>query len=170
MDPLWLYLTFTAIPLYTANASAMLFGGKTPIDRGRILWDGQPLLGKGKTWKGTGMGIIIGTISGMIIQYFFPALVHSLTPNYLLYTFLLSTGALLGDMVGSFIKRRMKLKPGQPAHILDQLDFVVGGLVLGVGVLVPNLTGMLLLIMITPFVHLAFNRFAYIIKIKSVPW
>lgn len=170
MDPLWSFLIFTAAPLYTANASAMLFGGKTPLDFHRTFSDGQPIFGKGKTWKGTGMGILIGTFTGFILGYFFPLFTTTVSNEYVLYAFLLSLGAILGDVVGSFIKRRLKMKRGDPAHILDQLDFVVGGVLLSIMVSKPDWTGLILLIMITPFMHLAFNRIAYYIGIKSVPW
>ena len=64
MDAFWIYLFFTAFPLYMTNATAMLFGGKTPIDGNKTMKDGQPILGKGKTWKGTIMGTLIGLVSG----------------------------------------------------------------------------------------------------------
>ena len=39
--------------------------------------------------------------------------------------FLLGFGALLGDALGSFIKRRMGIGRGKPAPILDQIDFLI---------------------------------------------
>lgn len=170
MDPLWVYLFFTAFPLYMANASAMIFGGKTPIDSNKNWRDGRPIFGKGKTWKGTGMGVLIGTFVGFLLEYFFPALAFQVSNEYVAYAFLLSVGAIVGDMVGSFVKRRMNISRGQPAHVLDQLDFVVGGVLFSIAISKPQWTGLILLIMITPFMHLAFNRLAFMLKIKNVPW
>ncbi len=170
MAELWLGLLLTAFPLYVANASAVVFGGKTPIDFNRIWPDGKPILGKGKTWKGLGMGILIGTFAGGFVLYFFPFLAADVAPNYLGYAFLLSAGALLGDIAGSFIKRRMGLHRGQAAHFLDQLDFVLGGLLLSLLIHPPAWTIFLVLIMVTPFMHMAFNRLAYLLGLKSVPW
>lgn len=170
MDPLWIYLFFTALPLYMANASAMVFGGKTAIDGNRNWGDGRPILGKGKTWKGTGMGVLIGTFTGFLLEYFFPLLTFQVSNEYVAYAFLLSLGAIMGDLVGSFIKRRMNIQRGQPAHVLDQLDFVVGGVVFSIAISKPEWTGLILLIMITPFMHLAFNRLAFMLGIKNVPW
>lgn len=116
------------------------------------------------------MGILIGSFTGLLLNYFFPHYAVMVSLNYLEYAILLSIGAILGDIIGSYIKRRIKMKRGQPAHVLDQLDFVVGGLTLGLLVSIPNWTGILLLIMITPFMHMAFNRLAFSLKIKNVPW
>lgn len=170
MLELWAALVLTAIPLYVANASAVLFGGKTPVDGNRLWSDGRPILGKGKTWKGTGMGILSGTFVAGLSLYFFPVQAMELSSDYLLFAFLLSTGALVGDMVGSFLKRRGGLQRGQAAHLLDQLDFVIGGLLLGSLISPPSWTVALLLVMITPFMHVVFNRLAYFLGLKSVPW
>lgn len=170
MDAFWVYLSLTAFPLYVANASAVVFGGKTPIDGNRVMRDGQPIFGKGKTWKGTLGGIAAGSLAGVLLAYFFPHYAGIITPNYIPYAILLSIGAMAGDMIGSFIKRRMRIKSGQPAHLLDQLDFVVGGLVFGTLITLPNFTGMIILVMVTPFIHALFNRLAYMLHLKSVPW
>lgn len=170
MDSLWIYLFFTALPLYVANSSAMVFGGKTPIDGNKNWGDGRPIFGKGKTWKGTGMGVLIGTFVGLLLGYFFPQLTQLVSNEYVVYAFLLSAGGLVGDIAGSFVKRRMNMPRGSPAQILDQLDFVVGGVLFSIAFSTPNWTGLILLVMITPFMHLAFNRLAYMLGIKSVPW
>ncbi|MBM3282400.1 MAG: CDP-2,3-bis-(O-geranylgeranyl)-sn-glycerol synthase [Candidatus Diapherotrites archaeon] len=170
MDPLWIHLFLTALPLYVANSSAMVFGGKTPIDGNRNWSDGRPIFGKGKTWKGTGMGVLIGTFVGLLLWYFFPVYTQLVSSEYVAYVFLLSTGGLVGDIVGSFIKRRMNMPRGHPAQILDQLDFVVGGVLFSVAFSTPNWTALILLVMITPFMHMTFNRLAYMIGMKSVPW
>ncbi len=83
----------------------------------------------------------------------------------------LSTGAMLGDLAGSFIKRRLKLAPGQPLPILDQLDFLAGSLALaalfGYTVGLAELSALLLL---TPPIHLATNTAAYILGLKDKPY
>lgn len=170
MVELWVYLLFTALPLYVSNASAMVFGGKTPIDFNFNWIDKNPIFGKGKTWKGAGMGILLGTFSGFVAGYFFPNLTQTLQTDYLWYAFLLSVGSIAGDMAGSFIKRRMNIKRGDFVPLLDQLDFVIGGLATSLIVLTPNIVHVLLLIIITPVIHRLSNIIAYILKMKQVPW
>ncbi|MDP2666845.1 MAG: CDP-2,3-bis-(O-geranylgeranyl)-sn-glycerol synthase [Candidatus Diapherotrites archaeon] len=170
MPALWVYLFLTAAPLYLANSSAMVFGGKTPIDFHLTWRDGRPIFGMGKTWKGAGMGILVGTFSGFLLHYLFPAFTHGISPEYVTYSFLLSFGAIAGDAIGSFIKRRLNLKSGHPAPLLDQLDFVIGGLVFGLFLYVPTPLEAGILLLITPTLHSLFNRLAFMLKIKSVPW
>ena len=42
---------------------------------------------------------------------------------------LIPLGALLGDLTGAFIKRRLGIQPGGLLPIVDQIDFVVGAVV-----------------------------------------
>ena len=119
------YVIYFMLPAYLANVSALTFGGGTPLDFGREFRDGRRILGDGVTWRGTiigtGIGTAIGILQGIIAgDIFYGALLG----------FSLGLGALLGDAAGSFIKRRINIGRGRPAPILDQLDFVVGALLL----------------------------------------
>ena len=109
----WLIkMALLVAPLYITNSSAMLFGGRTPLDFGRKFFDQKPLLGKGKTIKGTLLGFVAGMLAIIIIDYFLHDFTVILTSDYLWYGFLVCAGAILGDLAESFIKRRLNLKPG----------------------------------------------------------
>jgi CDP-2,3-bis-(O-geranylgeranyl)-sn-glycerol synthase len=41
---------------------------------------------------------------------------------------LLSSGALVGDALKSFLKRRLRIKPGETFFIFDQIDYILGAL------------------------------------------
>ncbi|HLC92815.1 MAG TPA: CDP-2,3-bis-(O-geranylgeranyl)-sn-glycerol synthase [archaeon] len=157
-------------PMYFANSSAMLLGGKTPLDLGKKFPDGRPIFGKGKTFKGFFFGTLIGTLAAFVINLLFEAQVASLLPDYMLLGFLLSLGAILGDMAGSFLKRRIGMAPGKPAFFLDQLDFVAGGILLGLPVYVPGIAQIAVMAAVTLVVHRLSNYFAYKINLKKVPW
>ncbi|NOZ76874.1 MAG: CDP-archaeol synthase, partial [Euryarchaeota archaeon] len=95
--------------------------------------------------------------------------------RWMAVSFLLAFGALVGDAAGSFIKRRLNMKRGAPAPLLDQLNFVVGGLVFASFILpmgVPPMTPeyWIALFVITPIGHLAVNYTGYQLKMKDVPW
>ncbi len=145
------------LPAYVANTLPGIFGGGMPLDMNRRFIDGRPLLGRGVTVRGTLTGITGGTAVG------------ALQGNVVL-GFLLSTGALAGDAAGSFLKRRLGLERGAPVPLLDQLNFVVGALLLASTVARIPLDYVLVLLVVTPAGHLAVNRLGYLLKIKDVPW
>jgi CDP-2,3-bis-(O-geranylgeranyl)-sn-glycerol synthase len=116
------------------------------------------------------MGILLGTFSGLLLWNFFPAQALSLSADYPSYAFVLAFGAIAGDMAGSFLKRRISIERGKQAPLLDQLDFVIGGLVLGLFYFQPDVVQVLVLMLITPLIHNLSNRVAFILKLKNVPW
>jgi CDP-2,3-bis-(O-geranylgeranyl)-sn-glycerol synthase len=91
----------------------------------------------------------------------------------------LAFGALLGDLAGAFLKRRMHKPRGAKAPALDQYDFVVGALLMSLAIAgwsVPRffsgdaLLGLLAIILITPALHRAVNVVGYRIGQKREPW
>jgi len=80
----------------------------------------------------------------------------------------LGGGAIIGDACGSFIKRRIKIERGRPAPIMDQLDFVVGALVFASLVVYIPFNMIILIIIITVFLHLGANIIAYLFGMKDV--
>ena len=97
-------------PAYLANTIAVLTGGKYPIDQGKFHSDGNRILGDGKTWS----GLIGGTIGGVIVGYGIMFFINEYIWESIniLILFLLSFGALFGDMTASFYKRRQNLRRG----------------------------------------------------------
>jgi CDP-2,3-bis-(O-geranylgeranyl)-sn-glycerol synthase len=88
----------------------------------------------------------------------------------------LSLGAMAGDIVASFFKRRMGMERGAALFLVDQLDFVIGSwaltLLLAPGWFTENFTPMVLFIVliITPILHRVTNIIGYKIKAKKEPW
>ncbi|MDD3265460.1 MAG: CDP-archaeol synthase, partial [Dehalococcoidales bacterium] len=109
------------LPPYIANMAPAVWGGGPSLDGGRLFFDGKRLFGKGKTTKGAIVGILAGVIISLLqhIALPFPSLGYAL-----LRGFLLGTGAIGGDIFGSFIKRRLNIESGDSAPLLDQLDFM----------------------------------------------
>lgn len=169
---LWIML-----PAYVPNPVAALCGGGTPIDLQRNFSDGNRIFGDGKTWRGLFTGIITGILTGIILIWiagqFPPA---SLPEHTYRSVALLSIGALLGDLVKSFFKRRLGKDRGAKWPIADQYDLVAGAfLLLLVGDpawLFANvtLTLFIIILIITPVLHRASNIIGYMFKVKEVPW
>jgi CDP-2,3-bis-(O-geranylgeranyl)-sn-glycerol synthase len=123
-------------PAYAADVVPVLAKGHwpalaRPVDGGRS-FRGQPIFGSHKTWR----GMLTGTAAGMLV-YEIQALLHHLGPlrslalidystHAVLPGVLLGFGALLGDLVKSFFKRRIGIGPGRSWLVFDQLDFFFG--------------------------------------------
>ncbi|HDD42302.1 MAG TPA: CDP-archaeol synthase, partial [Nitrososphaeria archaeon] len=83
-------------------------------------------------------------------------------------------GTILGDIFGSFVKRRLGLKRGQPAPGLDQLGFVCFALALSIAVYgIPawlDAATLISLLLITAFLHVGTNYLAYLLGLKREPY
>lgn len=151
------------LPAYVANSSALLLGGGRPVDGGRK-FRGKRILGDGKTVRGLVAGVSVGSLAGVGLSLLF---------NDLLFFplgIVLSVGALSGDLVASLLKRQLGIKRGGLVPLLDQLDFVFGAVILGSFIKVPALNVLLVILILTPFVHLFTNLVAYLFGLKKDPW
>ncbi|MBO3839651.1 MAG: CDP-2,3-bis-(O-geranylgeranyl)-sn-glycerol synthase [Thermoproteota archaeon] len=146
------------IPAYFANAFALVFKGKKQIDFGKNFIDGKPVFGSGKTFRGFFLGMATGVIAGI------------LTGTPLLPSFLISLGALLGDLMGAFVKRRLSIRPGDPAPVLDQFDFMLGAIIFSQSWTRLDPRSIIIVMALTPLLHLVSNTVAFLLKIKKVPW
>ena len=81
---------------------------------------------------------------------------------------MLGFGALLGDALGSFLKRRLGIGRGKPAPILDQLDFLIVALIMVAPFVHLNLLFIVIAIVLTLAIHLVANGGAYLLGLKDV--
>ena len=174
VEALWIIL-----PAYAANGLVPLIGLKTglhPIDGGRSR-NGKRILGDGKSWEGLIAGAVIGMVIGIVQMLAFPLLPWGVSPVPLeivamspLLGFLLGFGAMVGDIAASFFKRRIGMKRGGSAPILDQDDFVVGALVFAALLVFVKAEWFVLLLILTPIFHYFASFIGYKVKIKKTPW
>jgi len=168
------YALFFIFPAYAANAVPVILGGGRSIDGGRKMADGMPIFGSHKTVRGFASGIIAGTLTGIaetaLLQFELP-------PDFVLpfqFTvwlgFMISLGALTGDLVHSFVKRRIGITEGAPLPVADQLDFVLGALLFSFIVSPPRLITIIIILAITLPIHLLTNFLAYVVGAKKNPW
>jgi len=183
IDALWFILPAyfaNSIPVNVSKIKMLEWLGK-PIDESREFL-GHRIFGDGKTWRGLFFGVAGGTLAGLIQQNIHldaQVFLRSLLGNSLLtlpqmtveLAFILALGALLGDMVASFIKRQSGLERGDPAPLLDQLDFVFGAVFLSwLLIRSINYERFYALIIITPVIHVIGNIIAWMLKLKKSPW
>ena len=199
-------------PAYLANTGAMLFGKwipdatglpKIPIDQGRNWYDGNRILGDGKSWNGLLGGSFVSALL-MLTSHtlweersfenskpfvdpleltnesdWFWMFNDSLTAFIL--GFLLGLACLIGDSLGSFIKRRRGLKRegeiSSKAPILDTMPFAISiflfGFILFPGQILTQdvlVMPIIILLIITPIIHRLTNILGYRMGLKDVPY
>ncbi|MHA1958748.1 MAG: CDP-2,3-bis-(O-geranylgeranyl)-sn-glycerol synthase [Candidatus Thorarchaeota archaeon] len=173
------------LPAWIANSTPVIFGGGRPIDGGRLFRDGYRILGDGKTVRGFFAGVFWGTLTALA-QYIAAPFVRTEMEIYLVVTpemdailfmgvlvgFLLALGALVGDLVGSFAKRRVNLGSGAPSPVLDQLGFIIMALVFAAPFFAPrpDYPVVAVLVLMTLILHWISNVGGYMLGFKKHPW
>jgi len=150
-------------PAYCANATPVLAGGGTKMDFGKNFYDGKRVFGNNKTFRGFFFGWAVGMLVGSVEYVVFPGFP-------VLFIVLIPLGALLGDLTGAFIKRRIGIAPGGLLPIVDQIDFVVGAVVFAIPLAIVSWELAVTVLLITPPIHLFTNFLAYKLKLKRQPW
>lgn len=162
------------LPAYFANMCPVLFKvAKSPLS-GPI---NEKLFGAHKTW----MGFLLGLAGANIILQFQLILQEGgafLDYNLLdyrqislfIYSILFGVGALTGDLIKSFFKRRLGKKPGSPFFPFDQVDFLLGAYIFLLPFYVVPWQIFITALVITPVLHFLTNVVAYWLGMKKVWW
>lgn len=174
------------LPAYLPNSFAVIFGGGAPVDQGKRYSDGERIFGDGKTWRGLIAGITCGILIGLGQIWVEAQLDYedfigfgSANVAYIIII-LMPVGAMLGDLIGSFIKRRLNKPRGAKLPVLDQFDFLIGAWVLVIifnwhwfferyiyGI---NILGLIFIIILTLILHRFTNIIGYKLGKKKEPW
>ena len=165
------------LPAYLPNPIAALFGGGMPVDLGKNFTDGRRVFGDGKTYRGLFIGIFAGIGIGLAQIWVSGAYGWENLPQHTYMSItLLATGALLGDLGKSFIKRRLGKELGSKWPIADMYDLVAGALILLLifdpSWFYANMTLMIFIfiLILTPILHRGINIIGYHFRVKEVPW
>jgi len=161
-------------PTFAKKAGILKFSEK-PIDFGKQFRN-QPLFGSHKTWRGIFSGIAAGILITFLQRFFWQfsffqkiSFFNYQEINVFLLGFLLSFGALLGDLISSFFKRRKNIMPGKSWMPFDQISFVFGSFLI-VNIFsdfrIPILAWSLILIL-SFFLHIIGNRIGFWLKISD---
>lgn len=156
-QPLWFIL-----PSYLANTTPIFVRKLNilnyPIDFG-LKYQGKRIFGQNKTWRGLFFGCLIGILTAI------------LQARGMQIGIILGFGALLGDLIGSFIKRRLNFPPGQPNILLDQTPYVLIPILLYALFLdYPlNIGQTIFLILFSLWIHRASNILYFKMGLKDVP-
>lgn len=115
MSPHWSPLLSLLALLLLANGApaglALLSGGAParPLDGGRRWRDGRPVFGTAKTWRGLAAALVLTPPAAWALGWGW-----GLGP-------LIALGAMTGDLIASFTKRRLGLPSSASVPFLDQV-------------------------------------------------
>lgn len=160
-------------PAYVANMMPVLSKG--------VPFLGKPIstkyLGKNKTYRGFLFGVVGGILTVWLQRYLYSysgfeaiSLIDYHSVSVLFFGFLFGFGAIFGDAIESFFKRRIGIESGGAWFPFDQLDFVVFGVIFVLPVVWIGWGHLIVLLLLTPLLHFLTNVVAYKLGLKDVPW
>ena len=179
-----LFAIWFLLPAALAN-SAPVFAAAMPLIKrfdapidGKKTWRNREILGPHKTWRGLIAGIIVATlvlwaqqllseefewaqyIAGDVDYASLPVLV--LGPAF-------AIGALGGDAIESFFKRQRGLKSGKSWVPFDQLDYIIGSVLVSLAFVILSPTQYLWIFIVWFIGHLIASYIGYKLGLKKDP-
>ena len=184
MDPIQALTTtfWFFLPAYAANCTPVVVSKikslpSHPLDL-YFHYNGSRLLGDNKTWRGFVSGVVVAIIVCYLQRLLY--LQSSDIQNLSVFDYqygnswalggLLGVGALTGDAVKSFFKRRRGIKNGDPWIFWDQVDQVIGASVFALPLVILPSSLYVWALVLTFLLVVAVNHLAYGLGLKSVPW
>jgi len=177
------------IPAYFANMAPpiakklkLLEFLNIPVDYGKRFPDNKPLFGKNKTYRGFVVGAIGGIIGAYLQMFLYRFTLFSSISvsgiNYnshyiiILLGLLMGVGAITGDLVESFFKRRMDIDSGESFVPWDQIDLVLGAYIFILPLIYLYLSWQLFLcsIIISFFLLIIVNHISFYLGIRKEKW
>ncbi|SFK38302.1 CDP-2,3-bis-(O-geranylgeranyl)-sn-glycerol synthase [Nitrosomonas aestuarii] len=129
-----------------------------PVDFGYVFFDNKRLLGNSKTWRGLIVAIATTSLFALLLGY-------SIETGLLI-----ASGAMSGDLLSSFVKRRLGMRPSSMAPFLDQIPESLFPALLVMQAF--DLTALNILYLVSLFVifELTVSRLLYEIGIRKRPY
>jgi CDP-2,3-bis-(O-geranylgeranyl)-sn-glycerol synthase len=184
MENFFLYLLkiiYLIIPGVFANMAPILVKNKFkklahPVDFNKTL-GGKPILGTHKTFRGFIFGILFGILVVYVQQLLYSieffsriSILDYSSYNFVLLGFLVGFGALFGDSVKSFFKRRCNLKPGKSFFPWDQIDAPIGAIIFISFIYKFSFSLIVGIIIVSLLSHLLIRTVGYYLGINKERW
>jgi CDP-2,3-bis-(O-geranylgeranyl)-sn-glycerol synthase len=158
-----LYFIFILLlPAMIANMTPILLRTKylnIPIN--------EESFGKNKTWRGFIGAIIFGTISYLLLVKL-NMIIFPVDLGYLIFIgFLFSFGAIGGDLIKSYLKRKVKIGPGESWLPWDQIDYVLGAITLTYFIYQYKFNQIIFMLILGGAISAIAHRIGYLIKMNT---
>ncbi len=138
---------------------------------------GKPFLGSHKTWRGAISGIVLGMLVALVQVWLYKlpfakeiSFLDYSQINIWLFGFLISAGAVFGDLLFAFIKRRLNIEPGGMFMPLDQINYVIGAAIFLTFFLKIHIMVWATLFISTFILHILFNKIGYFLGLHKNKW
>lgn len=166
------------LPAFVANAAPVV-AKNIPYIRQFSRPIHTKLFGANKTLRGLLTGIMAGALVGLLLfllRGFLILFLPVYSDYYNLYSgwfmsmaigWWLGLGALIGDMVKSYWKRRLGIKPGAMFQPWDGIDYMVGAIIFLLPWYSVGIIGSIFLLILWPVLSLLANTIAYHIGWKD---
>jgi len=147
-----------------------------PVD-GYAKIKGKRILGDHKTLRGFIAGILAGILSCFIEMLLYDNIfsirelisIDYYTINPVVLGALLGAGALAGDSVKSFFKRRIDIEPGKSWFPFDQIDYITGGIAFSLFYIQLSFGEYIILFIVWFLIHPLTTFLGYLFKLRHEP-
>ncbi len=173
------------LPAYFANMTPAVLAKRNffnflakRVDFGKKFL-GKEIFGAHKTWRGVIFGIIMGVLIVGLQRYLyqFPVFkeLSSLIFDYgqgniFLFGFLMSSGAVFGDLLFAFIKRRLNLEPGRRFFPFDQINYIIGAILFLTPFFKIDIKAWITLLILTPILHVLTTQIGFRFGLTKSKW
>jgi CDP-2,3-bis-(O-geranylgeranyl)-sn-glycerol synthase len=176
---LWFFLPAgiaNVTPIFVAKMP-LLRNWNTPLDFGRS-FRSKRIFGANKTWRGLLTGVLAAVVVFGLqkVMYIEWEWVQNITMGVDYHELsvwavgaALGTGALAGDAIESFFKRQLGIPPGNRWFPFDQLDYVLGGLLLVLPFVRLSIWQYMWIVVVWVGVHLVASFIGFKVKLKERP-
>lgn len=166
----WLFLP-AGFANMTASFSKHIDFLDYPVDFG-FKWRAKRIFGDHKTYRGFFFGILAALLCAYLQKHFYQETFYYSFLDYNKINFwilglLSGFGALLGDLLRSFFKRRMDFPPGSVWFPFDQVDWILGAIIaLSFYIDISN-DKILIAILLAVLIHPAVNYICYLLRLQK---
>lgn len=180
---------YLLVPAYFANMAppiakrlGILKILNKPVDNNKKFRN-KPIFGKNKTYRGFVTGIFAAIIGIVIQKFLFNAnsdifrtlsigIDYNNITTILILGILMGFGALMGDLIESFFKRQMDIKPGFRFIPWDQIDHTIGAYIFIFPVAYTFLSWQLFIssLIVGFLLHIIVNHISYYIGVRKEKW
>ena len=137
----------------------------------------EPILGSHKTWPGVILGVVVGILIAFLqLQLYKIGFIKEISffdyfdMNIFLFGFLISTGAVFGDLLFAFLKRRLKMQPGKRFIPFDQTNYVLGAALFLIPILKLGILTWFCIFVLTLFLHIIVTKIGFWLGLNKSKW